>query len=312
MLPAVLAVLPGFVAGLAGAGDRVGAPGRLAGVEVGRLDIAADAELAAGSADDGEVAHDQRRHGQGFAQSRIGDLAFPHHFAGRLVDGEHAAVESDRDDLVLPQRDAAVVDAAAGDVAGPGAVGAGVHLPLDRALLAGAEVDRIDRAPAIRHIHHAVLDDGRRFQIAECVTAAALEPAQRHRVGEPHVLDGIGVDFLQRREPVALVIAVMEDPVLRLALRIERAFGGHVGRAQRRQRGRHQQRTRECAGERFGAHETSPSATGSRRPAGAASARRPSERRGVVAPARSRRRGRAGTSGVTIRTRRASKRSTCS
>src|SRR6202011_4665636 len=42
MFPALLAVLPGLVAGLAGARDRVGAPCRLAGVEVGRLDIAAN------------------------------------------------------------------------------------------------------------------------------------------------------------------------------------------------------------------------------------------------------------------------------
>ena len=97
------AVLPGLVAGLAGARDRVGAPRRLAGVEVGRLDEAADAELAAGGADDGEVADDQRRDGQRLADRGIGDLALPHHFAGRLVDREHAPVERDRDDLVLPQ-----------------------------------------------------------------------------------------------------------------------------------------------------------------------------------------------------------------
>src|SRR5262249_44647805 len=75
VLPALLAVLPGLIAGLAGARNGVGAPGGLAGVEIGRLDVTADAELAAGGADDGEVAHDQRRHGQGFAQGGIGDLA---------------------------------------------------------------------------------------------------------------------------------------------------------------------------------------------------------------------------------------------
>src|SRR5882757_2554717 len=42
VLPAVLAVLPGLVAGLAFAGDRVSAPGGLAGVEIGRFDEAAD------------------------------------------------------------------------------------------------------------------------------------------------------------------------------------------------------------------------------------------------------------------------------
>jgi hypothetical protein len=98
---------------------------RCAGVEVGRLDIAADAEFAAGGAHDGEVADDQRRDRQCLPESWLRDLALPGDFAGRLVDGEHAAVERNRDHLVLPQRHAAVVEAATGDVAGPGAAGAG-------------------------------------------------------------------------------------------------------------------------------------------------------------------------------------------
>src|SRR5579883_3064007 len=147
MFPALLAVLPGLVAGLAGARNRVGAPRRLAGVEIRRLDEAADAEFAAGGAHNGEVADDERRDGKRLPHRWVGDLAFPRDFAGRLVDREHAAVERDRNHFVLPQRDAAVVNAAAGDVAGPRAVGPGVHLPLDDALLAAGDVDRIDRAP---------------------------------------------------------------------------------------------------------------------------------------------------------------------
>src|SRR5262249_18389036 len=82
VLPAVLAILPGLVAGLAFARDGVGPPCGLAGVEVGRFDIAADAELAAGGADDGEVADDQRRDRQRFADRGVGDLALPNHLAG--------------------------------------------------------------------------------------------------------------------------------------------------------------------------------------------------------------------------------------
>jgi hypothetical protein len=41
--------------------------------------------------------------------------------------------------LSFPQRHATVVDAAARLVAGPGAVDAGVHLPLEDALAAGGE-----------------------------------------------------------------------------------------------------------------------------------------------------------------------------
>src|SRR5262249_37314950 len=139
VLPALLAVLPGLVARFAGARDRVGAPSGLAGIEVGCLDVTADAEFAAGGAHDREIAHDQGRDGERFADRRLGDLALPHHFAGLLVDREHAAIKRNGDHLVLPQRDASVVDPTAGHIARPGAVGAGIHLPLDDAFLAGCD-----------------------------------------------------------------------------------------------------------------------------------------------------------------------------
>src|SRR5262249_49852524 len=60
VLAAFLAVLPGVVPRLARARDGEGAPSLLAGVEIGGVDPAADAELAAGAADDGEIAHHQR------------------------------------------------------------------------------------------------------------------------------------------------------------------------------------------------------------------------------------------------------------
>jgi hypothetical protein len=70
-------VLPGLVAGLAGAGNGIGASERLTGVEVGRLDEAADAEFATGGADDCHAADDQRRNGENLAVCRIGDLSLP-------------------------------------------------------------------------------------------------------------------------------------------------------------------------------------------------------------------------------------------
>src|SRR5258708_8443659 len=102
MLPALPAIFPGLVAGLACAWDRVGAPCGLAGVEIGRLDKSANAEFTPGSAYDGKVADDQRRNGERLADRRVRDLTFPRHFAGRLVDCEHAAIERDGDHLVLP------------------------------------------------------------------------------------------------------------------------------------------------------------------------------------------------------------------
>src|SRR5712691_9021870 len=174
VLPALLAVLPGLVAGLASARDGVGAPERLAGVEIGRVDIAANAIFAAGGADDRDVADHQRRKCDRLGDGGVGDLALPDLLSGRLVEREHPPVEGDRDNLVLPQRHAAVVDAAAGDVARPGAVDLWIEAPAHRAPGAAADIDGIDPAPAVRHIHHAVLDDRRGFHGAELTAAAAL------------------------------------------------------------------------------------------------------------------------------------------
>src|SRR5579871_3926985 len=254
MLPALLAVLPGLVAGLAGTRDRVRPPRRLAGVEVGCLDVTADAELATGGAHDRQVANDEWRDRQRLADRRVGNLALPRDFTGLLVDGEHPPVERNGNHLVLPQRNAAIIDAAASYVAGPGAVGAGVHLPFDDAFLAGRHVDCVDRAPAVRHIHDAVLDDRRRFQVTEGVASAALEARERHREHRLQVFDGLGVDLLEQREAMTLVVAVMEDPVLRLALRVQGALIRHVGGAHRRERRGHQQRADKRTGERLRRH----------------------------------------------------------
>jgi hypothetical protein len=66
---------------------------------------------------------------------------FPHLLAGRLVDGKEPAVERDRDHLGPSQRHTAVVDAAAGNIAGPGLVSRGSNfqrnmpfLPLVRSI----------------------------------------------------------------------------------------------------------------------------------------------------------------------------------
>src|SRR5712671_1061935 len=126
MLPAVLAVLPGLVAGFADARDRKGAPRLLTGIEVGRVDPAADAEFAAGRPDDGKITYDQRRERHSFAKRRLRRLALPCEFAGCAVDRENAPVERDRDHLVLPQGDAAVVDATARHIASPHAIDAGI------------------------------------------------------------------------------------------------------------------------------------------------------------------------------------------
>ncbi len=53
---------------------------------------------------------------------------------------------------------------------------------------------------------------------------------------------------------MALIVAVVEYPVLRLLLRIERALIGHIGGAHRRERGGDQQRTNESTGNGYPGH----------------------------------------------------------
>jgi hypothetical protein len=72
------------------------------------------------------------------------------------------------------------------------------------------------------------------------VTPAALESAERYRERRLEILDGVGVDLPEQRETVALLVAVVEYPILRLALRVESPFIRHVSGMRRCQGGRHQ------------------------------------------------------------------------
>src|SRR6185312_12137155 len=161
----VLVVLPGFAAGLALAGDRVGAPDFLLGLEIGRRDPATDAVFRAGYARDGHVLDDQRCAGDDLALVRIGHLSLPGDLAGILVGRDQAAIERVRDDEIAPQRHTAIVDAAASHGARPVVVGLWIHLPEQHALTA-MRVDLVDRAPPVGDVHHAVLDDRRAFGTA--------------------------------------------------------------------------------------------------------------------------------------------------
>src|SRR5262249_21377991 len=150
----------------------------LAGVEVGRVDPAANAVFAAGGADDAEVSDHERREGHCLAHRRIGNLALPDLLAGRAIERDQAAVESGGNDLVLPKRHATIVDAAAGDVARPDAIDLRIELPAEYAFLAARHVDRIHRAPAVGNVHRAIVDQWCGFEIAVQMLYAGFEAAE--------------------------------------------------------------------------------------------------------------------------------------
>src|SRR5262249_24623195 len=62
------------------------------------------------------------------------------------------------------------------------------------------------------------------------------------------------IDLLEEGVAVALVVAVVKNPVLWLALRIEQAIIGDVGCAHGGQGGCYEQRPGKCAGDGFDVH----------------------------------------------------------
>ena len=151
----------------------------------------------------------------------------------------------DRDDEIVPERDAAVA---------VGLLLAGIHLPEDAAVRAGAHVDLVDHAPDVGHVHEAVVDQRRRFEVF-----VRRRAAERDREGELEVLDVRLVDRVERREALRAEVAMVHQPVLRLGL--EQALVGHVGRqhaggAGKYRRAAHERRDRRRV--RLEAHAFSP------------------------------------------------------
>jgi hypothetical protein len=173
--------------------------------------------IAAGGADDDAVL--DRKRCRGDAQLRLADahIGFPHHLAGFLVGADDAGrVVGGRDDEIAPQGGAAVVGLL---------LGLGVHPPDDPPGVAGPAVDLVQRAPRIGYVDEAVFNERRRLDVF-----VAGRAGKRHRVGELEILDVALVGARQRREALAIVRAMVHQPVLRLAIRIEQPLRRHVGR----------------------------------------------------------------------------------
>ncbi len=157
------------------------------------------------------------------------EILVPHHLAGLLVGGDHAAIErSDREHQIAPQRHAAVAVAL---------LLAGVHLPHGASGFSRPHVDLVDDAPVVDDVHEAVLDQRRRLD-----GLVAVGAADRDREQQLEVLDVVLVDLLERREPLGIVAAVNHQPVLRLLVGICEPLIGHLGRGcagdERRRRNR--------------------------------------------------------------------------
>jgi hypothetical protein len=68
------------------------------------------------------------------------------------------------------------------------------------------------------------------------VLDTCFHPAEPNREGELQVRNRRGVDLLELRKAMALIVLVVEQPVLRFLVRIQGALKRHVGGTERHDR----------------------------------------------------------------------------
>ena len=211
-LPGVVIVFPCFAAGLARLGHCVPPPQLVAGVDVERGHPAARAGVAGAVLDEHLAVGDERCRREPLLAAELvfrGDLLVPEDLAVLAVDGDDASVRQVGDDLVFPERDAA----RAGGVAF--VRHARVGDPRELAAVRIAGVDLVDRAPPVAGVHEAVVDE-RIDLVLGAVLSDVLHAAERHRPHHAQVLDVLAVDLRQLRVAQRAVVAVHQQPVLRL------------------------------------------------------------------------------------------------
>ena len=220
-LPGIDLVLPGLTARLARGRNGKGFPLGVAGLGIERGDPVAQTAVAAGAADHDRILERKRRGGE-FEVGLVAQVLVPYDLAGLLVGRDHASViASDRNNEIAPQRHAAIA---------VGLLRGGIHLPDDLPAFAGAHVDLVNHAPAVDHVHKAILDQRGGFErlVAGCA-------AERDGELQLQILDVRLVDRIERRKALGAEIMMIHEPVLRLG--IAQALEGRIGGARGRRAG---------------------------------------------------------------------------
>src|SRR5262249_62306551 len=90
------------------------------------------------------------------------------------------------------------------------------------ALVGLAGVDLVDAAPAVAGVHESVVD--KRIHLGfRAVLSKVLHAAERQRPDHAQVLDVVAVDLGELGIALRAVIAVLDEPVPRLVLRVDEA-----------------------------------------------------------------------------------------
>ena len=150
----------------------------------------------------------------------IVQVLVPDDLAGLLVGRDDAAVlAGGRDHEIAPQRDAAVAA-----VVSPGR---GPSSTAMRPCGAGAHVDLVDHAPAVDHVHEAVLDQRRhleRLVAARCRRCATANMSFMFLMFDLLIVSSV-------ENALRAVVVMVHQPVVRLG--IEQPLEGDVGGVQR-------------------------------------------------------------------------------
>ena len=204
VLPDLVVLRPGLVAGLAAARDRVERPHELAVVGVERLHAAAHADLGAREARDHEAVVVQRRVRDREAVLPALGLHGPRDRACFGIEGYELSVEPPEKDATGAVGDAAARPAAADDV--DSGIKVGAVRPEDRAR---RDIEREEIAGAGRHVNDAVDDERLRLARILRTYAGALELRAPHAF---EVRDIAAVDLCQRRVALVVPIAAVRRP----------------------------------------------------------------------------------------------------
>ena len=229
-LPGV--ALPGFVAGLAGSRNRIGAPQMLAGLRIPAVDEVAGAELGAGNTGDHHTVGDQRRDRHRIAGLEIDGILAPQLLAGLRIERDDIGVERGAEDLAVVDRGAAIDDAAAHDARRFRRI---LNLGFPD-LLAGLGVDR-HRGAVGGDVKNAFVDQWLGFFAA--IVVEAVIPDRNE------TFDRIFVDLLKRRETLQIVA----HPVVENIVGVGRALHQLIVRlCHRSWRKKHRQPEGPCEG----------------------------------------------------------------
>ena len=190
---------PGFRPGLAGLRDGVAPPFAHARIDVVGVDVAADAVLAPGDADDQVVTDHQRGRGGAEPVGVAVHDRLPHDGSGPAVERQHLRVQGGHENFI-PGDGRAFVRRPAAD---PHVVRQRVFVvPQERARhrVQGEQV-------VVRRgqIDDAVRHDGRGLELGR---DAGLE-----HPGRGQILDVVAVDVVQRAESPAGIVAAVHQPV---------------------------------------------------------------------------------------------------